>query len=54
MEVSGQLHAHAQLPLGKEPINGRLGEAPKLAWTLLENRKIFCACHEMKHDSLYI
>jgi hypothetical protein len=43
MEGSGQLHALATLPTGKEPlvhIESEAGWVPEAVWTLLERRKI--------------
>jgi hypothetical protein len=44
MEVSGQLHAPAALPLGKEPLVLNVleaGWAPEPAWKLLRREKSF-------------
>jgi len=43
MEVSGQLHIPATLPLGKEPlvpIGEEAGCAPELVWTWCQGEKL--------------
>jgi hypothetical protein len=55
MEVSGQLHAPAALPPGKDPPvpNGQeAGWAPESFWTQLrrDKKKHYCPCRELNHD----
>jgi len=52
LEMSGQLHALATLPLGSNPdthCRGCVG--PKAELDILEKRKISCPCHGLNHGS---